>query len=90
MNKHFEDARYYLKRAAETARKGMAEELEPVAERFEELVGGDEEPEPGRVDQLRADLAELQDRAEGEAREAIGEARKRLKSYRERRDVPAK
>jgi hypothetical protein len=27
MNQHFEDARYYLKRAGETAKAGIAEEL---------------------------------------------------------------
>ncbi|PSQ39186.1 hypothetical protein BRD13_03950 [Halobacteriales archaeon SW_5_70_135] len=30
MNKHFEDARYYLKRAGEHAKLGLREELEPV------------------------------------------------------------
>ena len=36
MNKHFEDTQYYLKRAGETAKKGIAEELEPVEERVRE------------------------------------------------------
>jgi len=30
MSKHFEDARYYLGRAAEHAKAGVKEELEPV------------------------------------------------------------
>jgi hypothetical protein len=46
-NQHFEDARYYLKRAGETAKAGIAEELEPTRERFQELTG-DEEPDAGR------------------------------------------
>jgi len=80
MNKHFEDTKYYLKRAAKTAKRGVEEEIEPLQERVQELVGEEEEPEPepGRIEQLREDLSDLQERAEGEAKEAIGEARKRL------------
>jgi len=78
MNKHFEDTRYYLKRAGETAKKGIGEELEPLQERVAELTGGEEEPEPGRLEEVKADLKELQGRAEGEAEKAIGKARERL------------
>jgi molecular chaperone GrpE (heat shock protein) len=78
MNKHFEDTRYYLKRAGETAKEGIGEELEPLQERFESLTGGEEEPEPTRVEKLLADLEGLQERAEGEAKEAIGKAREKL------------
>ncbi|MFT4923167.1 MAG: putative nucleic acid-binding Zn-ribbon protein [Haloarculaceae archaeon] len=85
MNKHFEDTRYYLKRAGETAKKGIAEELAPLEERVRTLAGEDEEPEPGRVEKLREDLQDLQDRAEGEAKEAIGEAREKLETVREKR-----
>lgn len=82
MNKHFEDMRYYLKRAGETAKRGIAEELEPIQDRVQALVGEDEEPEPSRIEQLRDDLSELGERAEGEAKEAIDEARAKLDSYR--------
>lgn len=82
MNRYFEDTRYYLKRAGETAAKGVKEELEPVEDRFRDLTGRDEEPEPSRIDRIREDLKELEERAEGEAREAIGSARDRLKEYR--------
>ena len=82
MNKHFEDTRYYLKRAGETAKRGIAEELEPVQERVQELVGEEEEPEPDRIEQLRVDLAEIGERAEGEAKDAIEEARTKLDQYR--------
>ena len=81
MSKHFEDARYYLGRAAEHAKAGVVEELEPVEARVKQLVGrGDEEPEPdpSRLDRLQADLKRLQERAEGEAREAIETARERF------------
>jgi len=82
MNKHFEDTRYYLQRAGETAKKGIEEELEPVRERVDDLVGEEEEPEPSRVEKLRGDLTEIQRRAEGEAKEAIETARERLPSVR--------
>ncbi|KOX95680.1 MULTISPECIES: hypothetical protein [Halorubrum] len=84
MSKHFEDARYYLGRAADHAKAGVKEELAPVEERVKELVGreDDEEPEPSRLDKLQADLKELEERAEGEAREAVASARKRVAEYR--------
>jgi hypothetical protein len=85
MNKHFEDTRYYVKRAGETAKKGISEELEPVEQRVKKLAGKEEEPEPGRLEELRADLKELQGRAEGEAKEAIGKAREKVETVRERR-----
>jgi ubiquinone biosynthesis protein UbiJ len=80
MNKHFEDTKYYLKRAAETAKRGVEEEIEPLQDRVQEVIGEEEEPEPesNRVEQLREDLNELQTRAEGEAKEALNNARDRL------------
>jgi hypothetical protein len=84
MNKHFEDTRYYLKRAAETAKRGVAEELEPVRERVREITGEEEEEvELGRIEKVREDLAELERKAEGEAKAAIGDAREKLATYRE-------
>jgi chaperonin cofactor prefoldin len=64
MNKHFRDTRYYLKRAGETAKKGLSEELEPIEQRVKKLAGKEDEPEPGRLEELRAELKELQGRAE--------------------------
>jgi hypothetical protein len=78
MNKHFEDSRYYLRRAAETAAKGLGEEIEAVEARLRELTGREAEAEPNRVEEIRVELERLQERAEGEAREAIGKARERL------------
>lgn len=83
MNRYFEDTRYYLKRAGETAKKGVEEELEPIEQRFRELTGKEnDEPEPSRLDKIREDLKDLEERAEGEAREAIGNARVRIREYR--------
>lgn len=84
MNRHFEDTRYYLRRAVETAKKGITEELEPIRGRVHELVGDDEEPEPGRIEAIRDELGIVQERAEGEAREAIEEAREKFGAYREK------
>jgi hypothetical protein len=89
MNKHFEDARYYLKRAGETAGKGLREELEPVEARFRELTGAEEEPEPSRLEAVKADLKALQGRAEGEAETAIGQARERIGNYRGKQPAEA-
>ncbi|MFC6752577.1 DUF7553 family protein [Halorubrum tibetense] len=88
MSKHFEDARYYLGRAAEHAKAGIKEELEPLQDRVSKLVGDEpeEEPEPSRLDKLQADLKELEERAEGEAREAVTSARERIEAYRGRKD----
>ena len=82
VNKHFEDARYYLKRAGETAKVGLAEEVSAVEERFRDLTGREEEPEDNRLKEIKAELAELQERAEGEANEAIEDARERIEEYR--------
>ncbi|MFA9518681.1 hypothetical protein ACERIT_15985 [Halopenitus sp. H-Gu1] len=82
MSKHFEDARYYLGRAAEHATAGIKEELEPIESRVRKLVGEEEEPEPSRVDSIKEDLSELEERAEGEAREAVVTAREKLAAYR--------
>lgn len=86
MNRNFEDTQYYLKRAGKAAKRGVKEELEPIRERFQNVAGGEDEPEPGRLDEIRADLKEVQEKAEGEAKEAIGEARGKIKAYRSSSD----
>ncbi|WP_181691273.1 hypothetical protein [Natronomonas sp. LN261] len=87
MNKHFEDAKYYLKRAGETAKAGVSEELEPIRERVNDLIDREEaEPEPGRFEEVRTELAELQEKAEGDTREAIADARERIETYRNERN----
>ncbi|WP_435068729.1 DUF7553 family protein [Haloplanus sp. C73] len=82
MNKHFEDALYYIGRAGEHAKEGALEELEPLEERFRELTGREEEPEPSRLATLQSELEELEERAEGEAQTAIANARERIRRYR--------
>jgi len=82
MNKHFEDALYYIGRASEHAKEGVMEELGPLEERFRELTGNEEEPEPSRLQKLQDELQELEARAEGEAKTAIADARERIRRYR--------
>jgi hypothetical protein len=82
MNKHFEDALYYMGRAGEHAKEGVMEELGPLEERFRELTGKEEEPEPSRLEKLQGELQELEARAEGEAKTAIADARERIQRYR--------
>jgi hypothetical protein len=89
MNKHFQDARYYLSRAGEHAAAGVREELEPVVERVNKLRGVEPEPEPSRVEKLQSDLLGLEQRAEGEARERIVEAREKVTAYRDRTEQSA-
>jgi hypothetical protein len=83
MNRNFEDSRYYLKRARETAAAGISEEIGAVEARVRALVGREAEPETeSRVDDIRAELSRLAARAEGEARVALEDARERLDAYR--------
>ena len=82
MNKHFEDALYYIGRAGEHAKEGVVEELGPLEERFRELTGNEKEPEPSRLETLQDELKELEGRAEGETKTAIADARERIRRYR--------
>jgi hypothetical protein len=83
MNKHFEDALYYIGRAGEHAKEGVMEELDPLEERVRELTGGEEDPEPSRLQTLQDELEALEERAEGTAESAIADARERLRRYRD-------
>jgi molecular chaperone GrpE (heat shock protein) len=82
MNKHFEDAAYYLKRAGEHAKAGLAEELAPLERRIREFRGQEQEPELSRLEKVQAELADIERRAEGETKKAVADARKRLSEYR--------
>jgi hypothetical protein len=60
MNRHFEDTRYYLKRAGGAAKRGTKKELRPLERRLRSLTGRERktepepEPEAGRFDGLRS------------------------------------
>lgn len=81
MNKHFEDTRYYIGRAGEEAKRGVAAELEPVRQRVERLTGEDE-PEPGRLERLRARIDSATERAAGKSSGVAGTAREKLSAVR--------
>ena len=82
MNRYFEDTRYYLARAVTTAKKGVTTEVEPVVYRVRARIGREADPEPSRLDAAKADLSAIRDRAEGEAKGAIADARGRIEAYR--------
>ncbi|MCU4975747.1 hypothetical protein OB955_23990 [Halobacteria archaeon AArc-m2/3/4] len=86
MNKHFEDARYYLLRAGHHVKLGLEESLEPVETKVRSLTGRELEPEPesepSRVETLLEEAKSVERKAESEARETIGGARQKLESYR--------
>lgn len=82
MNRHFQDARYYLKRAGEHAKKGVAETLDPVAAKGRELAGAEEEPKQGRVAELRAKLRDAGEQVADDVRAVAGDARRRVRRYR--------
>lgn len=82
MNRHFRDAQYYLKRAAEHATQGVREEIAPIETKVRELTGHEAEPEPGRVEAIRQELSEIEARAEGEAKAAVQTAKDRLSGVR--------
>ena len=80
MNRHFDDARYYLKRAGYHVKKGLGKEVAPVERRVRELTGREVDPEPNRVEKVRRELDELGERAEHRAKRAVSGARRRLRS----------
>jgi|GEM_PF-2344228 len=84
MNRYLEDTLYYLKRAIRTVRAGVREQLAPAEGRIRTLAGREREPEPGRTEAARSELATLPGQARGEARAVVAEARETVDEYRER------
>ncbi|MXV60757.1 hypothetical protein GS429_01455 [Natronorubrum sp. JWXQ-INN-674] len=88
MNKHFDDSRYYLKRAGEHASLGVRETLEPYATRLRKLVGREAdpepEPEPARLETVVGELTALEQQATGRVRSVAGSARENLSAYHSR------
>jgi len=82
MNRHFSDARYYLTRAGVHAKQGVVETFDPLVAKARELTRREEEPEPGRVERLRAKLDDATDRVENEAADFAADARRRIRRYR--------
>jgi hypothetical protein len=78
MNKHFQDAWYYLRRAADHLRIGLEEELEPVVAAYHERFGEEEDEPESRFDRVRSEFETVRD-------DPVGTARERVAEYRERR-----
>ena len=77
MNKNFEDAWYYERRAAEHLYRGIREELEPVERRLREATGREKE-EMTRTEKWRAEIVDAETRAGRRARDAVRRARSRV------------
>ena len=77
MNKHFEDAWYYGKRASKHLSRGLREELEPVEYRVRKAVGREKE-DLSRKERLRAELKEREYEVERRARRAARKVRRRV------------
>ena len=79
MNKHFEDAWYYLGRAFDHLRIGLEEELAPLESAMRERFGWEgEDDEQTRLDRFRSEIRKV------EEREPVRTARERIEGYRER------
>ena len=84
MNRHFDDARYYFGRGFEHLAAGVAEEFRPVENRVRRAIGREERSEPKRLERIQRELAEFEERAEGEGRRALRGAREQIRNYRSR------
>ena len=82
MNRHFDDARYYFGRGFKHLAAGVTTELRPVENRVRRAAGREEKPEPKRLERIQRELAEFEERAEGEGRRALRGARKQIRKYR--------
>ncbi|MBZ6493438.1 DUF7553 family protein [Natrinema longum] len=78
MNKHFDDSRYYLTRAADHARLGVSESLAAPVARVRTLLGREPEPAPSRVDGVLAAVTALETRATTRTRRTVGSLRERV------------
>ncbi|WP_254271762.1 DUF7553 family protein [Haloarcula marina] len=84
MNRHFKDTRYYLKRAVETAGKGVREELTPLENRARAAIGREkDEQESTRLKQVKTDVKGLQQRVGSDAEVALTGARSKIDTYRQ-------
>ena len=82
MNRHFNDAKYYARRTGESLYTGLRQELEPyldeAAGRYYDYRGIERPTEPTRIEQLQLELDQLEERASGEAQEAVQSVRQRI------------
>ncbi|ELY48127.1 DUF7553 family protein [Natronorubrum sulfidifaciens] len=74
MNNHFHDSLYYLTRAAEHAKQGLLETLEPYTAAVRRRLGREPAPEPTRFDTVRTGVSSGERRVRG----AVGRTRATL------------
>ena len=82
MNRHFEDAWYYLRRAGNHLAVGLREEAELVERRVREALGREPAPEPTGRERLETELRGVPRRAERGGKKAVRRARGHIKRYR--------
>jgi hypothetical protein len=84
MNRHFEDAWYYLRRAGEHLAVGLREEAAPVERRVRKALGREreDEPEPTGRERIESELRTVPRRAGRGGKKAIRKAQGRIQRYR--------
>jgi len=80
MNRHFKDTRYYVRRAGESVKDGLSEEVAPLRRRVA-AARGEEEP-AGRLDQLKARATTGVTRARAKVERAVVRGRERIERRR--------
>ncbi|WP_455363919.1 DUF7553 family protein [Natronococcus wangiae] len=84
MRNHFEDSWYHLVRAVEHAKWGLEAELERVEARVRTLMGREPEPEPNRLQRVRAATAARKRVITERARRGLEDVRNAVFGYRAR------
>ena len=74
MNRHFTDAAYYARRAADATVTGLRQELEPATERARKLAGRVPETDPSTPERVRQRAGTV----EREARQRVRRVRQRI------------
>jgi hypothetical protein len=80
MNKHFEDAWYYLRRAWTHLTAGVREELAPAERRARRWVGRETEQEPSRGERVRRNVRDGRQTARERAKHAVRDVQERLET----------
>jgi len=80
MNKHFEDAWYYLRRAWTHLTAGVREELAPAERRVRRWVGRETAPEPSRGEKVRRNVREVEQKAQERAKSTVRDVQERIET----------
>ena len=80
MNKHFEDAWYYLRRAWTHLTAGVRKELAPAERRARRWVGRETEQEPSRGARVRRNVREVEQKAQERAKSTVRDVQERIET----------